>query len=165
MSMLGRWRARLAVAALVAAPVALFLWSFTAAPLDPPAAFDGPAPVAAPPTGMSLSKLPTGVTHRSAAFAYRGGSFTDARDFSMTAVLVRHPRGDVLIDTGFGKEIDAHFGMMPASFRVGDAYDNAMCESLFASLECELLDRRRFRTQAKAKLAAFQYIEGFYNSR
>jgi putative transposase len=56
-------------------------------------------------------------------------------------------------------------GVRPSRGSVGDAYDNAMCESFFASLECELLDRRRFRTQAKAKLAAFQYIEGFYNSR
>jgi putative transposase len=48
---------------------------------------------------------------------------------------------------------------------VGDAYDNAMCESFFASLECELLDRTRFRTQAEARMAVFDYIEGFYNPR
>jgi hypothetical protein len=46
---------------------------------------------------------------------------------------------------------------------VGDAYDNAMCESFFATLECELLDRRRFETQAEARLAVFSFIEGFYN--
>jgi len=46
---------------------------------------------------------------------------------------------------------------------VGDAYDNAMCESFFASLECELLDRTRFRNQHEAQLAVFDYIEGFYN--
>ena len=40
-----------------------------------------------------------------------------------------------------------------------------MCESFFASLECELLDRRRFRTLAEARMAVFQYIEGFYNPR
>jgi hypothetical protein len=33
---------------------------------------------------------------------------------------------------------------------VGDAYDNALCESFFATLECELLDRHRFRTQVEA---------------
>jgi hypothetical protein len=48
---------------------------------------------------------------------------------------------------------------------VGDAYDNAMAESFFATLECELLDRRRFQTQAEAKLALFQWIEGWYNPR
>ena len=46
---------------------------------------------------------------------------------------------------------------------VGDAYDNAMCESFFATLECELLDRRRFATQVEARLAVFEFIEGWYN--
>ena len=48
---------------------------------------------------------------------------------------------------------------------VGDAYDNAMCESFFATLECELLDRQRFHTQADARLAIFDFIEGWYNPR
>jgi hypothetical protein len=48
---------------------------------------------------------------------------------------------------------------------VGDAYDNAMCESFFATLECELLDRCRFKTQAEARRAVFEFIEGFYNPR
>ena len=46
---------------------------------------------------------------------------------------------------------------------VGDAYDNAMAESFFATLERELLDRRRFRSQAEAKMAVFEWIEGWYN--
>jgi putative transposase len=45
----------------------------------------------------------------------------------------------------------------------GDAYDNAMAESFFASLETELLDRTSFRTRADARLAVFDYIEAFYN--
>ena len=48
---------------------------------------------------------------------------------------------------------------------VGDAYDNAMAESFFASLECELLDRRVFRTQVDARMEVFRYIEGWYNPR
>ena len=46
---------------------------------------------------------------------------------------------------------------------VGDAYDNAMAESFFATLECELLDRTRFATQREAHLAVFEWIEGWYN--
>ena len=46
---------------------------------------------------------------------------------------------------------------------VGDAYDNAMCESFFATLECELLNRRRFASQAEARMACFSFIEGWYN--
>ena len=46
---------------------------------------------------------------------------------------------------------------------VGDCYDNAMCESFFATLECELLERESFRTPAEAKAAVFDFIEGWYN--
>jgi putative transposase len=51
----------------------------------------------------------------------------------------------------------------PSMGSVGDAYDNALCESFFATLECELLNRRRFKTQAEARMAVFEYIEGWYN--
>jgi len=54
-------------------------------------------------------------------------------------------------------------GVRPSMGSVGDCYDNAMCESFFATLECELLDRRRFRTQAEARMAVFEFIEGWYN--
>ncbi len=54
-------------------------------------------------------------------------------------------------------------GVRPSMGSVGDAYDNAMCESFFATLECELLDRRSFRTKAQAKMAIFTFIEGWYN--
>jgi len=54
-------------------------------------------------------------------------------------------------------------GVRPSMGSVGDAYDNALAESFFATLECELLDRNRFRTQAEARMAVFQFIEGWYN--
>ena len=54
-------------------------------------------------------------------------------------------------------------GVRPSMGSVGDAYDNAMCESFFATLECELLERRRFTSQAEAKMACFSFIEGWYN--
>jgi putative transposase len=53
----------------------------------------------------------------------------------------------------------------PSMGTVGDAYDNAMCESFFGTLECELIDRRRFPTQIEARMAVFDFIEGFYNPR
>jgi putative transposase len=58
-----------------------------------------------------------------------------------------------------------HAGVRPSMGSVGDAYDNAMCESFFATLECELLDRTRFRNQAEARMAVFDFIEGWYNPR
>lgn len=55
-------------------------------------------------------------------------------------------------------------GVRPPSMgSVGDCYDNALCESFFATLECELLDRERFETRAQARMAVFEFIEGWYN--
>jgi len=51
----------------------------------------------------------------------------------------------------------------PSMGSVGDAYDNAMCESFFATLDCELRDRRKFHTKAEARMAIFEFIEGWYN--
>ena len=56
------------------------------------------------------------------------------------------------------------FGVRPSMGTVGDAYDNALCESFFATLECELLDRERFRTPAEARRVVFDYIEGWSQS-
>jgi putative transposase len=54
-------------------------------------------------------------------------------------------------------------GVRPSMGSVGDCFDNAMCESFFATLECELLARRRFRTQVEARLAVFDFLESWYN--
>jgi putative transposase len=54
-------------------------------------------------------------------------------------------------------------GVRPSMGSVGDAYDNALCESFFATLESEMLDRTRFKTQVDARLPAFEFIEGWYN--
>jgi putative transposase len=54
-------------------------------------------------------------------------------------------------------------GVRPSMGSVGDANDNAMCESFFVTLECELLERKRFRNQAEAKMAVFDFIEAWYN--
>src|SRR3954451_4797215 len=62
----------------------------------------------------------------------------------------------------FGKRC-GEAGVRPSMGSVGDAYDNAMAESFFSILEAELLSRRRFASQAEAKMACFSYIEGWYN--
>jgi putative transposase len=64
----------------------------------------------------------------------------------------------------FGKRC-REAGVRPSMGTVGDCFDNAMCESFFASLECELLDRYVFRTHAEGRMHVFKYIEGFYNPR
>ena len=54
--------------------------------------------------------------------------------------------------------------VQPSMGSVGDCFDNALCESFFATLECELLDRQRFSTPAQARAAVFEFLEGWYNT-
>lgn len=56
-------------------------------------------------------------------------------------------------------------GVLPKMGSVGDCYDNAMAESFFATLECELLQRTLFDDPAAARREIFAFIEGFYNTR
>jgi len=109
------WIAGLVAAVLV--PLALLLLTFTASPLPKADPYTGPLPSATPPKEMAVCALVTGVNHRVAAFGYRGGSFFERREFSMAATLVKHPQGDLLIDTGFGRKIDEQFLTMPWWFR------------------------------------------------
>ena len=64
----------------------------------------------------------------------------------------------------FGKRC-SEAGVRPSMGSVGDCFDNAMCESFNATLECELFAQRRFKTQAEASLAIFDFIEGWYKPR
>ena len=82
-------------------------------PLPQPPAWAGPLPGAAPPSDMAIYQLPTGTYETRAAFAVRGGSFSDKRQFAATAILVQHPKGDLLIDAGFGSDLAAHLAEIP----------------------------------------------------
>ena len=75
------------------------------------------------------------------------------------SVIHHSDQGSQYTSVAFGKRCK-EAGVRPSMGSVGDAYDNAMCESFFATLECELLDRRRFRAQAEARMAVFTFIEG-----
>jgi len=77
-------------------------------------------------------------------------------------VIHHSDQGSQYTSLAFGKRCK-EAGVRPSMGSVGDAYDNAMCESFFATLECELLERRRFASQAEAKIACFTFIEGWYN--
>jgi N-acyl homoserine lactone hydrolase len=73
----------------------------------------GPLPSATPPKEMAVFALVPGVNHRVAAFGYRGGSLFGRCEFSMAGALVKHPKGDLLIDTGFGRHTDEQFRTLP----------------------------------------------------
>ena len=81
-----------------------------------------------------------------------------------TTVIHHSDQGCQYTSLAFGQRC-REAGVRPSMGSVGDAYDNALCESFFATLECELLDRQRFPTQADARLAVFDFIEGWYNPR
>ena len=80
------------------------------------------------------------------------------------AVIHHSDHGSQYTSIAFGKRCET-FGIRVSMGTVGDCYDNAMAESFFASLECELIDRTTFRSHADARLAVFDYIEGWYNPR
>ena len=77
-------------------------------------------------------------------------------------VIHHSDQGCQYTSVAFGKRC-RDMGVRPSMGSLGDCFDNAMCESFFATLECELIDRRSFRTQAEARMAVFEFIEGWYN--
>jgi putative transposase len=77
-------------------------------------------------------------------------------------VVFHSDHGCQFTSYAFGKRCQ-EMNVMPSMGSVGDAYDNAMAESFFATLEREVLNRRRFKTHAEARMAIFEWIEGWYN--
>ena len=88
------------------------------------------------------------------------------------ALAQRHPNGVIhhsdqgcqYTSIAFGRRC-LEAGVRPSMGSVGDCFDNAMCESFFATLECELLARCRFQTHDQARHAIFEYLESWYNLR
>jgi putative transposase len=78
------------------------------------------------------------------------------------AVIHHSDQGSQYTSLAFGKRC-REAGVRPSMGSVGDCFDNALCESFFATLECELLERESFHTPAQARLAVFEFIEGWYN--
>ena len=79
--------------------------------------------------------------------------------------VVHHSdKGTQYTSLAFGKRC-REMGVVTSTGSAGDCFDNAMAESFFATLECELIDRRAFRSQAEARMAIFEFIEGWYNTK
>jgi putative transposase len=77
-------------------------------------------------------------------------------------VIHHSDQGSQYTSLAFGKRC-REAGVRPSMGSVGDAYDNALCESFFSTLEGELLAQRRFASHAEARMAVFSYVEGWYN--
>ena len=93
----------------------------------------------------------------------------DAFDMALTqrrpeGVIHHSDQGSQYTSYAFGDRC-RETGVRPSMGSVGDAYDNSMCESFFATVECELIERHSFRTRGEARRAVFRFIEGWYNPR
>jgi putative transposase len=88
------------------------------------------------------------------------------------ALLTRKP-GSVIHHSDHGSQYTSiaftdrciQMKVTPSMGTVGDAYDNAMAESFFATLECELINRRAWKTKRQAETEIFVWIESWYNPR
>jgi putative transposase len=79
-----------------------------------------------------------------------------------TEVIHHSDQGSQYTSLAFGQRCE-QAGVRPSMGSIGDCFDNALCESFFATLETELLYRNSFKTQAEASTAIFEFIEAWYN--
>lgn len=102
---------------IVGLGLAALLAACSSKPLQAP-----PASIAAPPavavSGVTLQAIPTGKILSNAGLAYEGGKRSDKRDFVVGAILVSHPQGRLLFDTGFGASMEEHAKTTPLLLRV-----------------------------------------------
>jgi len=78
------------------------------------------------------------------------------------SVIHHSDQGSQYTSVIFGKRCE-EMNVRPSMGSVGEAYDNAMAERFFATLECELIDRRSWKSHTEARLAIFTWIESWYN--
>jgi transposase InsO family protein len=77
--------------------------------------------------------------------------------------LLHHTdQGCTYASEDYQNRLDAH-GIVCSMSRRGNCYDNAVMESFFSTVKCELADQ--FASHADAKVELFDYIEVFYNQR
>jgi N-acyl homoserine lactone hydrolase len=115
------------MAAAVVGLLALLVYSFTPAKLDvaayPESVFQASAPDPSSLPETYLSLIECGKMMGKQVFMFRGGSWSKNYDSGMAAVLVRHPKGQFLFDTGFGTNVDEQVKMIPAMMRWLTTYD------------------------------------------
>jgi len=79
-------------------------------------------------------------------------------------VIHHSDQGSQYTSIAFGNRCK-EMNVRPSMGTVGDAYDNAMAESFFATLECELIARRKWETKTRARMEIFTWFETWYNPR
>ena len=97
-------------------------------------------------TELVLDALDMAITHR-----------------NPTPGLVHHSdHGCQYTSLAFGRRL-RESSLVASMGTVGDALDNAVAESFFATVECELFDRHHWPTRQGLRTAVFDFIEIFYN--
>jgi putative transposase len=77
--------------------------------------------------------------------------------------LIHHSdHGSQYVSLAFGRAA-GHAGIAVSMGSRGDAYDNAVAETFFATLKKELVNRRSWPSRLELQSAVFEYIEAFYN--
>jgi len=113
-------------------------------------------------------------TRRVVGWAMRTTLATEIVTAALDMAIARaHPAAGLIHHSDHGSQYTSFVfgqrcqeaGIVPSMGSVGDAYDNALAESFFATLECELIDRERFETREIARTKIFDYLETFYNPR
>jgi transposase InsO family protein len=93
---------------------------------------------------------------------WRTTTVTVTTPSSWPCPLGERPGGELPTSLAFGRRL-RETGLVASMGTVGDALDNAVAESFFATLECELLDRHHWPTRQGLRTAVFDFIEIFYN--
>jgi transposase InsO family protein len=82
-----------------------------------------------------------------------------------SAGLLHHSDRGVQYASALYRQVLSKYGLIASMSRKANCYDNAAMESFWSTLKMELVYRGNFVTRDQARLAIFNYIEGFYNRR
>ena len=77
--------------------------------------------------------------------------------------IAHSDHGSTYTSWAFGRRLRAG-GLLGSMGSIGDAYDNALAESFFHTLQLELLDEHHWSTRRELALAIFEWIETWYNA-
>jgi len=83
---------------------------------------------------------------------------------SQGQTIAHSDHGSQYTSWAFGRRLRSA-GLLGSMGSIGDAYDNALAESFFGTLQLELLDEHHWHTRAQLAQAVFEWIEAWYNPR
>lgn len=79
-------------------------------------------------------------------------------------LLFHSDRGVQYSCSAFREQLEG-IPVLQSMSRKGNCWDNAVAESFFKTMKTEMVYHHQFATRQEARLAVFEYIEGFYNRK